>query len=78
MRMHLLYGVGFVLCGITWTMACNGPAATQATTTDAQAPADGPDNAFARANPDYKARAGAFYEKEYLGKAWINWLRPSN
>jgi hypothetical protein len=37
--------------------------------TNAQAETLEPDNAFASNNPGYAERAGAFYEKEYLGKA---------
>ncbi len=64
MRLHPRYVAGIVLCGVVCALGGNGLAAT-----DPQTPPDGPDNAFARANPNYRARAGAFYEKEYLGKA---------
>jgi hypothetical protein len=50
-------------------LAATSPSTAQPTTGEAKAPAERSDNAFARANPGYKERAGAFYEKEYLGKA---------
>jgi len=69
MRLHLLYGVGIVLCVIALALAGTGPSTAQPTTGEAKAPAERSDNSFASANPNYKERAGAFYEKEYLGKA---------
>ncbi|HUT61547.1 MAG TPA: hypothetical protein VNA25_27215 [Phycisphaerae bacterium] len=69
MRLRLSSGVGIVLCGIAWALAGTGPNTVQPAPGEARAAAERSDNAFARANPGYKERAGAFYEKEYLGKA---------
>jgi hypothetical protein len=46
-----------------------GPSTAQPTADEVKAASEMSDNAFARANPCYKERTGAFYEKEYLEKA---------
>lgn len=66
MRGYTLTSLGFSLA-LAAAIAIGGPSASQPTSSEATT--DMADNAFAKANPGYKERAGGFYEKEYLGRA---------